>query len=367
MSERADTILIRRADERDLSAINAIFNHYVAGSTCVWTTTPCTEVERRAWFAECGPTMPVLVAESAGRVVGWGSLGSFRPAYTAAGTVEDSVYVHHEFHRQGIGSRLLAALIDAARICGFRSVLANISADQAPSIRLHEKFGFRQVAHLRQVGRKFDRWMDAAYFQLLLTPENATSGSWCCDPRKGAVRPMTAAEAAARLAIVQKAEHLKESGVCPTCRDMATHDVYPPAADRTFYEDDTVACLLELYPRSPGHTIVLVKPHCEDLTDMPGDVSQRAWPIVHRAARALKSVLGAEKVYLCSMCDGRRNHFHLQLIPRLAGDDLQGSRVFVKERGMLTNRLPLLEELRAEMSDTDMLARPESPPAGPGG
>jgi phosphinothricin acetyltransferase len=113
--------------------------------------------------------MPVLVAESGGDVVGWGALGSFRTAYTLAGTLEDSVYVHHDFLRQGIGTRLLTELIAAARRIGLRSILANISADQTPSIRLHEKFGFQKVAHLRQVGQKFNQWFDAVYMQLLLS------------------------------------------------------------------------------------------------------------------------------------------------------------------------------------------------------
>jgi phosphinothricin acetyltransferase len=112
--------------------------------------------------------MPVLIAEQHGAVVGWGALGSFRAAYTAAGVLEDSIYVHHDFHRQGIGSRLLQALIDAAREEGLRSILANISADQTASIRLHEKFGFQKVAHLRDVGQKFNQRFDAVYLQLLL-------------------------------------------------------------------------------------------------------------------------------------------------------------------------------------------------------
>src|SRR5262249_12753726 len=90
--------------------------------------------------------------------------------YTLAGTLEDSVYVHHDFHRRGIGSRLLTEVIAAARSAGLRSILANISADQTPSIRLHEKFGFQKVAHLRQVGLKFNQRFDAVYLQLLLAP-----------------------------------------------------------------------------------------------------------------------------------------------------------------------------------------------------
>jgi phosphinothricin acetyltransferase len=170
-------LTIRPAKPADLADINAIYNYYVAHSTCVWTTQPCSEAERKAWYDEHGPSMPVLVAESNGRIVGWGALGSFRPAYTAAGTLEDSIYVHHDFHRRKIGSRLLAALIEAALRMGLRSILANISADQTPSIRLHEKFGFQQVAHLRDVGQKFNQRFDAVYLQLLLPANPAASGN----------------------------------------------------------------------------------------------------------------------------------------------------------------------------------------------
>ncbi len=161
-------ITIRPARPADLADINAIYNYYIAHSTCVWETQPCSEAERKAWYEEHGQTMPVLVAESKGRIVGWAALGSFRPAYTAAGMLEDSVYVHHDFHRRKIGSRLLAALIEAARRMSLRSILANISADQTPSIRLHQKFGFQKVAHLRDVGQKFNQRFDAVYLQLLL-------------------------------------------------------------------------------------------------------------------------------------------------------------------------------------------------------
>ena len=98
-------VVIRPATPDDLTAINAIYNYYVAHSTCVWTTQPCSEAERIAWYREHGPSMPVLVAEHSGCVVGWGALGSFRAAYTAAGMLEDSIYVHHDFHRQRIGSQ----------------------------------------------------------------------------------------------------------------------------------------------------------------------------------------------------------------------------------------------------------------------
>ena len=137
-------VVIRPATPDDLTAINAIYNYYVAHSTCVWTTQPCSEAERIAWYQEHGSSMPVLVAEHSGRVVGWGALGSFRAAYTAAGTLEDSIYVHHDFHRQRIGSQLLQSLIEAARQSGLRSILANISGTRRRAFDFTRHLDFRR-------------------------------------------------------------------------------------------------------------------------------------------------------------------------------------------------------------------------------
>jgi len=149
------------------------------------------------------------------------------------------------------------------------------------------------------------------------------------------VRPMTHEDALARQRMSRSAEELKNAGVCPTCRHFETGGVYPHADARTFYEDETIVCMLEAFPRARGHAILLVKPHYEDVSELPLPVAMQLLPVVHAAIQALKSVLAAEKVYLCSMCDGKRNHFHLQLIPRLSGDNMMGSKRFVKPRGVL--------------------------------
>lgn len=163
------------------------------------------------------------------------------------------------------------------------------------------------------------------------------------------VRPLTEAESERCDEMMRKVEALKEAGVCPTCRNLGMCDVYPPANDRTFFENDLVCCFLEAYPRNPGHTIVLVKPHYEDISCLPLSVGMELLPVIHAAIGALKKVLEAEKVYLCTMCDGRRNHLHSQLIPRLAGDEVLGSRLFVKERCILDDYTDVVEQLKSEM------------------
>jgi phosphinothricin acetyltransferase len=167
---------IRLAVVADLAAINAIYNHYVACSTCTYQTQPATEEERLAWFAAHGPRYPVLVAErdadgtsgpaAAGRaIIGWASLSPFHPRQAYRFTVENSVYVHPEHLRQGIGRALLAELFERARALDYRTVIAIISADQAASIALHTRAGFREAGRLLKVGHKFGQWLDVMYLQ----------------------------------------------------------------------------------------------------------------------------------------------------------------------------------------------------------
>jgi len=162
---------IRDAIESDVDAINAIFNHYVLTCTCTYQVEPDTIAEREAWFKEHGPNHPVIVAELGNEVVAWGSLsrwGSNRGRHAYRFTVEDSVYVRRDMHGRGIGAVILTELLRRAKDLGYHSVLASISADRTPSVSLHEKFGFVKVAHLPQVGTKFDKWLDVVYLQKML-------------------------------------------------------------------------------------------------------------------------------------------------------------------------------------------------------
>ena len=93
-----------------------------------------------------------------------------------APTVEVTVYIHHSMHRQGLGKLILSDLLERARQIGFRSAIASISAEQGPSIALHERFGFRRVAYMTEVANKFDTWLDLTYLQLMLQAPHAKSG-----------------------------------------------------------------------------------------------------------------------------------------------------------------------------------------------
>ena len=164
-------MLVRQATLTDVPGILDIYNEAVLNTTASYDYEPSTLEMRAAWFDEHVRTgYPVVVAEDeSGRVAGWGSLSQFRVRIGYRFTAEDSVYVAAGRRGQGIGTQLLAPLIESARAMGLRAVIAAVDADNAPSLRLHERHGFVKVGHFRQVGYKFGRWLDVVYLELLLS------------------------------------------------------------------------------------------------------------------------------------------------------------------------------------------------------
>lgn len=160
--------IIRPASRHDLAEINAIYNHYVLHSTCTFQTEPATDAERLAWFENHGREYPIIVAQVGNDMLGWASLSRYHTRCAYRHTVENSVYVRHDRHRLGVGRALLAELIRLAEQVGHHSILALVAADQPASLTLHERQGFDRVAHLHEVGFKFDRWIDVIFMQRML-------------------------------------------------------------------------------------------------------------------------------------------------------------------------------------------------------
>jgi phosphinothricin acetyltransferase len=161
-------LIIRPAREEDLPAINDIYNYYVRHSTCTYQEAPESIADRRAWYTGHDALHPVIVAEVAKRVVGWGALSAYHARAAYRYTVEDSVYVEDGYQQRGIGAALLDDLLTRARTLGLHAIIACIDADQAGSIALHEKYGFTQVGRFAQIGCKFGRWLDVVYLELEL-------------------------------------------------------------------------------------------------------------------------------------------------------------------------------------------------------
>src|SRR2546423_853031 len=121
----AEPLRIRPATADDLGVINDIYNYYVGRSTCTYQLEPEPMEARRAWFTEHEGHYPVTVAlDGSGRVTGWGCLSKFRERAAYGWTVEDTVYVHPEHHRRGIGKAIVLDLVERAAALGYHTIIA---------------------------------------------------------------------------------------------------------------------------------------------------------------------------------------------------------------------------------------------------
>lgn len=159
---------VRRATRADAAAIAEIYNHYILGDTCTFDIEPKSVTERERWLDAHDDAHPVFVAERDGRVVAFGSLSAHAERAAWAHTVEVGTYVAPGHEGMGLGRALMEALIEAARSAGHHAVIAQIVSGNASSLALVERFGFERVGVLREVGRKFDRWLDVVILQRLL-------------------------------------------------------------------------------------------------------------------------------------------------------------------------------------------------------
>jgi L-amino acid N-acyltransferase len=162
-------IEIRPAGTDDLQAMLAIYNHAIINTTAVYDYQPRTSDAQRQWFeTKQAQRLPVLVAVDNATIIGFGSFGPFRPWPAYQFTVENSLYVDSAFRRKGAGTALLASLVTAAHTAGYHTMVAGIDATNEASLALHRKVGFEPVAHFREVGWKFERWLDLVFMERLL-------------------------------------------------------------------------------------------------------------------------------------------------------------------------------------------------------
>ncbi len=170
---------VRCSFERHADAILEIFNDAIMNSTALYDYKPRTRQTMVDWFAakRAGNFPVVGIEDNDGVLLGFGSYGTFRswPAYKY--TVEHSVYVHKDHRGQGLGRAVMRELIAVARENDVHAMVGAIDAANTGSITLHEQLGFKHVGTLPQVGFKFGRWLDLAFYQLLLdTPAHPVDG-----------------------------------------------------------------------------------------------------------------------------------------------------------------------------------------------
>jgi L-amino acid N-acyltransferase YncA len=167
-------VTIRLANENDLPQLLIIYNDIIINTTAVYQYEPHTFEMRKAWYdAKVKDGIPVFVAEENNVIIGFSTFGPFRAWQAYKYTIENSVYVAATQRGKGIGRLLLEPLIKTAKEKNMHAIIAGIDATNEASLKLHTSFGFEEVAHFKQVGYKFSRWLDLKFLELILeTPQH---------------------------------------------------------------------------------------------------------------------------------------------------------------------------------------------------
>jgi len=162
-------VSLRAAQVSDAEAVAVIYNYEVETSTATFDLVPRSIEAQREWITVRSGAFSALVADdSAAGVIGFAALSTYRDRAGYRTTVENSVYVHRDHQRRGIGRLLLGALLETARDSGFHTVIARIDSQSSGSLALHESLGFVTVGIEREIGRKFGRWLDSVIMQKML-------------------------------------------------------------------------------------------------------------------------------------------------------------------------------------------------------
>jgi len=160
--------MIRSAYIQDAAAICSIYNHYVMNSIITFDEEEMSVDSMKQLIEEITRDLPWLVAETDGRIVGYAFASKWKSRCSYRFTAESTIYLDPEFQGKGLGKKLYGQLLDELCTHNLHSIIGGISLPNPASIALHEKLGFEKVAHFKEVGRKFDRWIDVGYWELIL-------------------------------------------------------------------------------------------------------------------------------------------------------------------------------------------------------
>jgi L-amino acid N-acyltransferase YncA len=161
---------VREALTSDVDAICAIYNHYVITSVATFDTEPQAAASRLQWLQQHNQeNLPVLIVESSEGTIGWASLSYYHSRCAYKSTVEFSVYVDQRHHRKGVAKLLMNELLRIAEQGPFHCIVGLICSENAASLSMANDLGFETVGELREVGKKFDRWLNVTFVQRILS------------------------------------------------------------------------------------------------------------------------------------------------------------------------------------------------------
>jgi len=159
--------VIRKATIEDAQAIADIYNYYINHTIITFEEVEVSEAEIAERIQTCQLKYPWLVYEENEKVIGYAYAGEWKSRCSYKYSVESSVYLDVDAQGKGIGTALYNALLEELKELNIHAVIGGISLPNKASVRLHEKFGFEKVAHFKEVGFKFNQWVDVGYWELI--------------------------------------------------------------------------------------------------------------------------------------------------------------------------------------------------------
>lgn len=160
--------MIRDVEPKDYEAICNIYNYYIKNTTITFEETALTYNDIKNRVEDKSTMLEWIVYEVDNKVVGYAYASRWKARSAYRYSVELSVYIDMHYKGNGIGSKLYSYIIEELKNRRFHSIIGGIALPNAASEGLHEKFGFKKIAHFEQVGYKLDKWIDVGYWQLLL-------------------------------------------------------------------------------------------------------------------------------------------------------------------------------------------------------
>ncbi len=160
--------MIRDANPKDALRIAEIYNYYIANTTVTFEEDPVSADIMVGRITEVQDKYPWLVYEQDGKVIGYAYAGTWKSRCAYRYSVETSVYLENGLSRNGIGSALYSELLVRLKTLDLHGIIGGMALPNDECVALHKKFGFEQVAHFKEVGFKFNKWIDVAYFEKIL-------------------------------------------------------------------------------------------------------------------------------------------------------------------------------------------------------
>ncbi|MDR0714115.1 MAG: GNAT family N-acetyltransferase [Bacteroidales bacterium] len=160
--------MIRKALPNDAKDIAALYNYYVENTTITFETNPVSVKEMQERILTISQTYPFLVYEASGEIAGYCYASPWKKRRAYRHTVESTIYIRHSAQSKGIGVALMRALMEELKGMSVHAIIACIALPNPQSAGFHEKLGFRQVSCFKEVGYKFDQWIDVGDWELLL-------------------------------------------------------------------------------------------------------------------------------------------------------------------------------------------------------